>query len=138
MLSCNGFVRLRFECDLRLYVLCQSWDATYPIIDKDLALLFTLGLGHADGCNRVERGNAQFSLSICSLLALLEECADALVLDLLGGGRAGGLLGLGNAVGVGALAAFASTLGRGVLIFHSTRTARRHDVGVSSSALPIS
>lgn len=138
MLSCNGFVRLRFGHDLRLCVLCQSWDATYPIIDKDLALLFTLGLDHSDGCDRVERRDAQFRLGKCSLLALLEERADALVLDLLGGDGAGGLFGLGDAVGVGTLAAFASTLGRGVLIFHGTRTAGRHNVEVSPNVIPIS
>ncbi len=119
-------------------MLCQSWDATYPIIDKDLALLFTLGLDHADGRDRVKRGNAQLRLGIRSLFALLEKCADTLVLDLLGGDGAGGLLGLGDAVGVGALAAFASTLGRGVLVFHGTRTAGCHDFGVSSNALPVS
>lgn len=113
---------------------------TYSVIDKDLALLLALGLDDADRCHGVERGNTQLGLGICSLLALFEECADALVLDLLGvAGASGRLLGrLGHAIGIGALAAFpafASTLGRGVFIFHGTRTAGRHDVGLSSDAL---
>lgn len=111
--------------------------ATYAIVDKDLALLLALGLDDADGSDGVERGDAKLLFRVHLGLALLEEGADALVLDLLGGdGTALGFLGLGDAVGVGALgaalAAFASTLGRGVFVLHGARTAGRHRVGLVS------
>lgn len=102
---------------------------TYPVVDKNLALLLALGLGHANRGDHVEGRDSQLLGRICLLLGLFHEQCAVLLLELLRHNGALGLLGLGHTVGGRSLVGFtAGRLASGMFTFHRTGPTRCHRI----------